>query len=271
MELVGYIAASLIGISLGLIGGGGSILTLPVLVYFLHVEPLVATSYSLFIVGITSSLGALMKSKQVNIALPAVVLFGVPSMLAVVITRRYILPAIPDKLPILPGVILLKPTFILLLFALLMVIVALNMILTKSHKESVIREKKAESTVATFNPMLLVVAGVVEGALSGLVGAGGGFLIIPALVMLAQIPMREAIGTSLLIVGVKSLIGFIGDVPHLVLDWKLLLAVALMTLLGFMIGHKLSRRMSSQKLKLVFGYFVLVMGLFVFVKEIMTI
>lgn len=263
MEIIGYIASLVIGISLGLIGGGGSILTVPVLVYLFRVQPVVATAYSLFIVGSTSFIGSFPKYKGGEINLKTAIIFGIPSIAAVFATRAFIVPAIPDYLFSIGDYEVTKSLLMMLLFAVLMVFASISMIRTKSKKQA--EDKVVEQK---FNYPLILVEGIVVGILTGLVGAGGGFLIIPALVLLSKLPMKQAVGTSLLIIAAKSLIGFTGDPGKETMDWTLLLSVTGLAIVGIFIGNKLSKKLSSEGLKKGFGWFVLVMGLYIILKEI---
>ncbi len=262
MEIIGYIASVLIGISLGLIGGGGSILTVPVLVYLFGVNPVLATAYSLFIVGTTSLVGVLPKYKQGLVNLKTALIFGAPAIVAVYATRRLIVPAIPDELFTIADFVVTKSILMMLLFAILMVFASYSMIKGKKEDEN---GKEAEQT---FNYPLILLEGTVVGILTGLVGAGGGFLIIPALVLFSKLPMKQAVGTSLLIIAAKSLIGFTGDIGHTVIDWKLLLIVTALAIAGIFIGNRLSYKISGEKLKKGFGWFVLLMGIYIIVKEL---
>lgn len=259
--IFGAIASLLIGLSLGLIGGGGSILTVPVLVYLFSVDPLQATAYSLFIVGATSAIGAYPKYKQGQVNLKTALIFGAPSILTVYATRKWILPAIPTELGQWGNFILTKSVLLMLLFALLMVAASFSMIRTQKSLGTV--EAKPQS----FNYPLILVEGAVVGLLTGLVGAGGGFLIIPALVILTGLPMKQAIGTSLLIIAAKSLIGFTGDLTEQKIDWVLLGFVTAMAVGGIIVGNQLSKKIDGNKLKKGFGWFVLVMGIYILVKE----
>jgi len=262
MEIVGYIASILIGISLGLIGGGGSILTVPVLVYLFHVDPVQATAYSLFIVGASSLVGAWPKYKQGFVNLKTAIIFGIPSIAAVFATRKFIVPAIPNELGEFAGIAITKSLLMMMLFAVLMVAASFSMIRSKKNKET---ELEGEQK---FNYPLILLEGALVGILTGLVGAGGGFLIIPALVMLSKLPMKQAVGTSLLIIAAKSLIGFTGDLGNRTMDWTLLLTVTALAIAGIFIGDKLSKRIDGNKLKTGFGWFVLVMGLYVIVQQL---
>ena len=264
MEILGYIASLIIGISLGLIGGGGSILTVPVLVYLFGIEPILATAYSLFIVGSTSLIGAVPKFKQGLINMKTAVIFGIPSIVAVFATRKFIVPAIPRVVFNMGEFEVTKSLLMMLLFAVLMVIASISMIKSKEEVdegEKIVSQQK-------FNYPLILVEGIFVGVLTGLVGAGGGFLIIPALVILSKLPMKQAVGTSLLIIAAKSLIGFTGDLSHFVMDWKLLIIVTLIAVAGILLGDLMNKKISSEKLKKGFGWFVLVMGIYIIIKEI---
>lgn len=261
MEIVGYIASLIIGVSLGLIGGGGSILTVPVLVYLFGVNPVLATAYSLFIVGSTSLIGAFPKYKHGLINIKTAIIFGIPSIAAVFATRKFVVPAIPDVVFTLGGFPVTKSLLMMLLFAVLMVVASVSMIREKAP----VYEKPVKQK---FNYPLILLEGIVVGMLTGLVGAGGGFLIIPALVLLSKLPMKQAVGTSLLIIAAKSLIGFTGDLSNYEMDWKLLLTVTAIAMAGIFLGNWLNHRVPSEKLKKGFGWFVLVMGIYIIVKEL---
>lgn len=261
MELLGYLAAILIGVSLGLIGGGGSILTVPVLVYLLQVEPVTATAYSLFIVGLTSLIGSAAYMKKNLVSYKTAIVFSVPSFIAVFITRKFLLPSIPDIIFIAGNFEFTKNLFVMLLFAMLMILASVSMIRDK--------RPEVENSIIHFNYIFIMIEGFVVGILTGLVGAGGGFLIIPALVLLAKLPMKMAVGTSLLIIAAKSLIGFTGDLGiQRDINWILLTIVSLLAVAGIFAGSYLSKFVSGQKLKPAFGWFVMVMGIYIIGKEL---
>lgn len=262
MEIVGYIASLVIGISLGLIGGGGSILTVPVLVYLFRVQPVVATAYSLFIVGSTSLIGSFPKYKGGEINLKTAIIFGIPSIAAVYATRAFIVPAIPTEVFSLGSFVVTKSLLMMILFAVLMVLASVSMI--RDKKKSVTEEIVEQK----FNYPLILVEGVAVGMLTGLVGAGGGFLIIPALVLLSKLPMKQAVGTSLLIIAAKSLIGFTGDLGKAEMNWTLLFSVTGLAIAGIFVGNILSKKVSADSLKRGFGWFVLVMGIYIIIKEL---
>lgn len=263
MAIAGYFASALIGVSLGLIGGGGSILTVPVLVYLFGVDPIVATAYSLFIVGSTSLVGTLPKYRENLVSLKTAAIFGIPSIAAVYATRAWLVPNIPDPIFTFGNFSASKPMFIMSLFASLMLFASISMIRKKKTDE----QQTSEGPQQFNYPMILLEGGVV-GVLTGLVGAGGGFLIIPALVLFSKLPMKQAVGTSLLIIAAKSLFGFLGDLSHYQLDWSLLGSVTALAIGGIFAGNRLSRYVDGDKLQKAFGWFVLVMGAYILVHEL---
>ena len=269
MEILGYIGAIIMGLSLGLIGGGGSILTVPILVYLFNVDAVLATAYSLFIVGITSMVGSVSHMRMGNIHWRTALVFGVPSIVAVFLTRAYLVPALPDPLFSIGVVAVSKSLGMLVFFALLMVAAAYSMI--RKPKAPLGPDERAEQAIA-FNYPLILAEGAVVGTITGLVGAGGGFLIIPALVLLAKLPMKQAVGTSLIIIAAKSLIGFTGDLRgDEVIDWNFLMIFSAIAIGGIIAGSILSKRIPNEKLKPAFGWFVLVMGIYIIGRELSNI
>ncbi|MEQ8475108.1 sulfite exporter TauE/SafE family protein [Fulvivirga sp.] len=265
IEILGYIGAVAIGVSLGLIGGGGSILTVPVLVYLLGVSPVLATAYSLFIVGFSSLIGGIKYARQGLVNFKTGLIFAIPAFLSVYLTRRYLMPWLPDVWLSTDLFTLSKDTGILLLFAILMVAASISMI-----RQSKTEEVEGKNGSSDLNFIAILIEGAVVGMLTGLVGAGGGFLIIPALVLFAKLPMKMAIGTSLLIIAVKSLLGFIGDIQAGEnIDWPFLLIISTLAGLGIFIGMFFSKKVNGAQLKKGFGWFVLVMGVFMILKETM--
>lgn len=258
-HIIGYIASVLIGLSLGLLGSGGSILTVPVLVYLFALDAVVATFYSLFIVGFTAAIGSVsyLKNNLVNFKL--LLVFGLPSLVTVFFTRAFIVPIIPTQLFIIHNFSITKNIVFLLLFAVLMVVASVSMI--KKNKPTICNETKKT------NYALLIVQGMLLGIITGLVGAGGGFLIIPALVMLSKIAIKEAIGTSLVIVTLNSLIGFLSSGNLTSVNWVLLISIIGFASIGILIGMFLSKKINASKLKPLFGWFVLTMGVYIIVKE----
>lgn len=260
IEILGFFGAFIIGVVLGLIGGGGSILTVPVLVYMLSEDPVTATAYSLFVVGTASLLGAFRNMQKGLVDFKTATVFAIPAFIAVYITRKYIIPEIPEHLFTIANFEVSKNIGIMLFFALIMLLTSYSMI----------KEQKAistENTEVNYNYPLIVTEGLVVGVLTGIVGAGGGFLIIPALVLLANLPMKKAVATSLLIIAVKSLIGFIGDLQTMYIDWKFLSVFTAIAVGGIFFGVWLNNFIDGKKLKKGFGWFVLVMGVFIVIKE----
>jgi uncharacterized protein len=262
MYIAGYIASALIGLSLGLIGGGGSILTVPVLVYLFGLSPLLATSYSLFVIGSTSLVGAVNNWRKGFVSLKTVEIFGVSSIFTVFITRKIVLPLIPIHLFKMGQIEVTESMLTMIFFALLMVFAAIS-IIRNGQKDIIDRVKEKKLHVTK-----LLSYGVMIGLVTGLLGAGGGFLLIPVLVLLVGLPMREAIGTSLLIISLNSLIGFTGDLGHFHIDWGFLSAVTLIAIAGIVAGSLLSQKIPGYRLKKGFGWFVLAMGLYILVREI---
>ena len=260
MEIAGYAAAILVGLSLGLIGGGGSILTVPILVYFFRIDPVLATTYSLFVVGLTSAAGAVSHYKKGNVNVRIALLFGIPSLISVFIMRKWIMPGIPSQILSIGHVELTKPVLLMLVFAVLMLIASVSMI--RKRKEFAVFPNQ-------FNYKKLVVQSIIIGIITGFVGVGGGFLIIPSLVLFAGLPMKKAVGTSLMIMSISSLLGVLGDVSrHTPVNYYFLLKFAAFAVAGIIAGSYLTKYVNDNKLKPAFGWFVLVMGLFVLVKTL---
>ncbi len=266
MDIIGYVASVFIGISLGLIGGGGSILTVPVLVYLFGIPAELSTAYSLFIVGTTALVGGVRNATMGNVNYKTAVVFTIPAFIAVYATRAFLVPAIPNEIMTVGSFVLTKDIAIMVFFALVMLAASVSMIRNK-RKDG---EEEAAEVEPQFNVPAIIAEGAVVGILTGIVGAGGGFLIIPALVLFAKIPMKKAVGTSLLIIAAKSLIGFIGDVqrPDLVIDWTLLLSVTAIAVVGIFIGIYLSKFIDGKKLKKGFGWFVLLMAVYIIAKQL---
>jgi uncharacterized membrane protein YfcA len=259
-EAAGYFASVFIGIILGLLGGGGSILSIPILVYLFAIEPVLASAYSLFIVGVTSFIGAIPKYREHLVSIKTGTIFGIPSLLTIFITRKWIVPAIPEVILTTENFVLTKRLFLLGLFALLMVLASFSMIREKSE---------IQKDDDKFNVPLIMIQGVLIGLLTGLVGAGGGFLIIPALVLLTGLPFKRAVGTSLFIIAVNSLTGFLGDVLNYHLNWTFLLSITALAVTGIFIGNSFHKKIPGVKLRKVFGWFILIMGGYIIVREVL--
>lgn len=259
MEYIGYLASIIIGLSLGLIGGGGSILAVPILVYLFKINPEQATTYSLFIVGFTAMIGSISHYKLGNLKMKSAVIFAVPSIVSLLFIRKIILPLIPSTLVTIDGFDFTKDLLIMVVFAFLMVATSFSMI----------KKSKVVTEATEVNFLMLALIGLLVGLIIGFLGAGGGFLIIPALLFFGNLPMKQAVGTSLFIIFINALIGFTGDlIGGVQIDYKFLEIISLMAVLGLAIGTTLSKKIDGSKLKPAFGWFVLVMGIYIIVKEL---
>jgi uncharacterized membrane protein YfcA len=256
--MAGFLASIFIGISLGLIGGGGSILTLPVLVYLLGINPVLSVTYSMFIVGTTSLVGSVNYMRQQQVNYKTALFFALPSFLTIYLTRTFIVPAIPDPVFTIDTFVLTKNVAVMVFFALIMLAASTSMI--RNNGPEITGEKR-------FNWPVIMLDGALVGILTGIVGAGGGFLIIPALVLLARLPMKVAVGTSLLIIAANSLIGF-GNSFAVAVDWSFLLKFTALSVVGIFVGTYLTRFIPGQKLKKSFGWFVLIMGVYIISREL---
>tara|TARA_R110000737_G_scaffold193924_1_gene215158 strand:- start:19011 stop:19808 length:798 start_codon:yes stop_codon:yes gene_type:complete len=259
IEIFGYFGALLVGLVLGLIGGGGSILTLPILVYVFKIEPVLGTAYSLFVVGFTALVGTIRNSKSNMIAYKTGFIFSIPALATIFLTRKIVVPALPDVFYQSDWITITKATAIMVLFAAVMLIASVSMI--RGRKDVDENESKK------VHMPKLIMNGFAVGLLAGLVGAGGGFLIIPALVFFAHLPMKKAVATSLMVIAINSLIGFLGDAFTLSIDWVFLLLFTSLSAIGIFIGIYLNKFISGAKLKKGFGWFVLIMGVYIILKE----
>lgn len=264
-ETAGYFAAILIGLSLGMVGSGGSILTVPVLVYLMGVPPATATTSSLFIVGTTSLVGGIRAYTKKAVDFRAVTEFGIPSIFSIFITRHYLLPALPDMLFSSGSFHISKDIFLMVLFAVLMIAASVTMIRNQKAGQDIIA---GENSVAKHKPLPLVLLGLFIGLITGLLGAGGGFLIIPTLVLFLKLSMRMAVGTSLLIIAINSLFGFLFSLKQFEYNWPLLLAFTGLAIAGLFAGSRIADKIPGASLKKGFGWFVLVMGLYIILKEL---
>ncbi|HQV52809.1 MAG: sulfite exporter TauE/SafE family protein [Flavobacteriales bacterium] len=264
MEIVGYLGALVMGITLGLFGGGGSILTVPILVYLFGQDPLTATGLSLFIVGATSAVGSFAHHRQENIHWGTALLFGASSIISVYATRHWLMPALPDPLFLIGDIAVGKGTAILVLFAILMLGASLSMIRKPAAQNN--------SVEHTPSPLALLIIGLLSGVITGILGAGGGFLIVPALVLLAGLDMKKAVGTSLFLITVNAFIGFMGDPDiHIKEQYAILLPLVAIAILGTVLGSRMSKQVDGKKLRPIFGWFVLAMGIMIMVKELWMI
>ncbi len=259
MEIIGFILSILIGISLGLIGSGGSILTIPILVYVFHVSPSDATTYSLFVVGVSALAGSIKGAKLKLLDYKTALYFGLPSVISVFYIRKFIVPLLPKELLTISNFTLTTDLLIMLVFSILMILASFSMI----QKRKIIEK---ESTEVNHNSLLI--KGVFVGVLTGFVGVGGGFLIIPALLFTAKLPMKNAVATSLIIIVFNSLIGFLGSITTTKIEWNFLLLFTVFAVIGIFIGMYLSKKIANEKLKPLFGWFVLLTGIYIIIKEV---
>ena len=265
MEIIGYISALFIGLSLGLVGSGGTILALPIFVYLFHIKNMQeATHYTMFVVGVTAFIGAFKKYQEKLVDIKTTIYFLIPSLLSLFLTRKIILPMLPNELMNIGNFIFTKDIFLLLLFAVVMLFASISMIKNAQQQDV---DCFAKIPNANANHLKTTMIALLVGSLTALLGAGGGFLIIPTLVLLKEHCMKRAIGTSLIIITVNSLIGFLGDV-HLAFNWKFILSFSSIAVVGMLLGIKLSEKIEGATLKKLFGIIVLIMGIFIIVKEL---
>jgi uncharacterized membrane protein YfcA len=263
MEILGYIASILIGVSLGLVGSGGSILTVPVLVYMMHFNPSVATTSSLFIVGSTSLVGGLRAYSKNLVDLKAVAEFGISSVFSIFITRYYLLQFLPDYFFTIADTKITKEIFLMVVFAILMLAASITMIRSK-HAELHAVSSQKKNHIKTLQLILL---GLLVGVVTGMLGAGGGFLIIPSLVLFLKLPMKIAVGTSLFIIAINSLLGFLFSLNQFAYNWKILLSFTVLSVIGLFTGLRLSEKISGASLKKGFGWFILAMSVYIIIRE----
>ena len=262
LQVFGYLGALVVGLVLGLVGGGGSILTVPILVYVLGYNPVIATAYSLFVVGSSSLVGTIQKMRKGFVDIKIGLAFSFPSFMAVYLSRRYLVPNLPETFISFGNLSFTKDVAIMIFFAFVMLLASISMIRTKREEQQLLSIKQPY--------YLTFIQGLVIGTVTGLIGAGGGFLYVPALVLWAKLPMKKAVGTSLIIVTINSLIGFTGDLQTIQVNWLFLLSFSAFTILGILLGVFLSKYISGKKLKKGFGWFTLIMAIYIIFKEFNT-
>jgi uncharacterized membrane protein YfcA len=260
MEIIGYALGILIGLSLGLIGSGGSILAIPILVYIMHIAPSMATTYSLFIVGATALIGSFKGAKDKLLDFNSALFFGIPSLVAIFIMRKFLVPLLPNNLFTISNFMVSKDLFIMLVFAVLMIIASLSMIRKKTNIAITENNK--------FDKLGMAWKGIVVGVLTGFVGVGGGFLIIPTLIFSAKLPMKKAVATSLIVISINAIIGFLGSIGNTAINWNFLITFTIFAVVGIFIGRYFSQKISNEKLKPAFGWFVFITGLYIIIKEL---
>ncbi len=258
MEFIGYLAAFGIGLVLGLIGGGGSLLAIPVLVYLFSIQVVEATSYSLIIVGISSLVGAVQRFRKSLVDVKTGLTFGIPSIITIFATRKWLIPSIPEVLIHVNNVVVSKRIFILTLFSVL-IIGSSYMMITKNIKPLF--------ELGNKKTLFLILQGALVGMLTGIVGIGGGFMILPALIFLANLPFDKAVGTTLFIIAIKSIVGFLADMATYTINWAFLSVIIVIAIVGIFTGTLCSNYCSQEKLKKSFGWFTLVVGVTMLVRE----
>ncbi len=260
LHIFGYLGALATGVVLGLLGGGGALLSIPVLVYLFHIEPQLATSYSLILIGITASSGAYQNIRKKLVDYNAALYYGVPSVISVFAVRRWVMPNLPKVMFTIGNYPVDKNLFILAVLASVMLIAGYKMITSSAPS--------TEETEHQIDHVRLAFFAVLIGAFLGLVGAGGGFLMVPALMYFANVQTKKAIGTSLVLVAINSFIGFLGDMrSHVQIDWTFFFTFAFFSVAGVFIGHYLATYIDNSKLKKYFGWFILITAVFIVVKE----
>ncbi len=266
MIVVGFIAFLCIGLILGLIGGGGSILGVPILVYLLGYGADEATTYSLFIVGITSFIGAFSYLRKGEISAEAIFQFAIASLITVFCMRKFIMPAMPSVINLF-NFSVAKQVLIMVVFGILILISSISMI--KRRRPNRINQVKLDEFFRSpLGIPFIVFLGIIVGAITGFVGAGGGFIIVPVLIFFLRLNLKKAIGTSLCIIAINSIVGFSGNIGQQKIDWLFLLGISAICIIGILLGSLLANKVSSKKLKPAFGWFTLVIGIFVLVKEL---
>lgn len=263
--ILGFFSAILIGGVIGFLGGGGAILAVPVFVYLMKIETLHATSYSLFLVGLTSGIAAIQYYKEGHVNFKAIFPFVIPSVLFLYLTRRYLLPLIPDPIIFSNLWMIDRKSAMMLFFACIMLVVSISMFRRiRNEKQSVVHVNKH------VLPWMISVWGTVVGLVAGIVGAGGGFMIVPVMILFLNLPVKMAVGTSLCIICIQSLTGFAGDLStSLNIDWDFLLGFTGIAVLGMFGGSYLSKISRPDKIRRLFAWFIFCMGITIFLVEIL--
>ena len=274
--IFGYALAIVVGLLLGLLGGGGSILALPIFVYLFGTNPILATTYSLFVIGVSSLFGTYKCVKSNSINYNALIYFGFSSVISVLLTRMYLIDLIPESI-FLFDLELSKGKVVLIFFSLIMLGAGYSMIFvdnqkiddTKNEIENCETNDKVIGNSKIKNIFSLSFQGLIDGAITGIVGAGGGFLIVPALVFISKLDIRIAISTSLAIISLKTIIGFLGSLnksPNI--DYIFLSVFTFLAILGMIVGIKLSKKINPNALKKYFGIFVIICAIYILLKEL---
>ena len=257
--LISLIASSIIGIAIGLLGAGGSILVMPVLVYILGLPPTIATTYSLGIVGISSAIAAMRTSRDQKVNAKVIFTFAFPAMFSIMIMRAFIMPALPKVLKI--GMLQISiDSFSMIILSILMLISAQRMISQKKLQGD-------ESNDISLS--LLVLTGFFIGVLTGFTGIGGGFLIVPAMILIGRMNVKEAAFTSMILIAMNALPGFFVDILNgKNLEWGLFTLLTIASVFGGYAGIMLSKRIRQDLLRISFGIIIALLALFILFIEL---
>jgi uncharacterized protein len=260
-ELITYAASLFVGLSLGMIGAGGSILTVPVFIFVLKIDPLTSSIYSMFIVGISSLAGGIRSIFHKLVDIKTMIVFGIPSVTGVLVARKFIFPSIPDQLFSIGGFIVSKKILFMICISTLMFFAAVKMLKAASPKTETL------PSVTHVKTGFLITQGFLVGIITGLFGIGGGFLIVPALYFWTHLPMKKAVGTTLLIIAMNSLFSFSTSYSESLINWSLLLRFSLGAIIGILIGTRIAEKIPSDYLKKMFGWFVMAISFYIVFKQ----
>ena len=259
-ELLGYFGALIIGLVVGLFGGGGSILAVPIFVYLFHLNPILATSYSLFVVGFSAAAGTIINIKKKLIDYRIAIIFSFPALFSVFVVRRYLISSLPEVILDTGSIYITTKMALMLLFSIVILLSSFSML----KKNKAVIAQKLNNT----NYSLLLITGSVVGVLTGLVGAGGGFIIVPSLVFFAGLKIKQAVATSLVIITCNALFGFLSDITQVNIDWFFLTSITLISVLGIVLGSYLSNFINDMSLKKNFARFILLIALMIICNEL---
>lgn len=272
MFTVASLCALLIGLTLGIFGAGGSILTVPVLHYLVGLDALAATSTSLIIVGVTALAAAILYAKQGKVHLPSGLAFAIPSIAGMALVRTLVMPQLPQQISLF-DLAIDRDLLIIIPFSVVMLAAALAMVRNSSKRLTQQPEPNTMPDTRSRPQMIpAILSGFIVGGISGFVGAGGGFMVIPALHLLLQLPMSSAVGTSLMVIAINSSSGAISDyLAGSPANYSLAALMSLLSLAGMLAGVKFSKRIDGAKLKRSFGYFLVAMAVVILLKEVSSL
>lgn len=244
---------------MGLTGAGGSILSVPVFTYLAKIDVVTATAYSLFVVGLTAFAGTLTHLKRKTLRIKEGLYYGIPSVISIILTREYFVQHLPEIFVKFNGYEITKQNFLMGLFSIFMIAAGLSMI---KEKKIAVEENNPE-----INLLSLSLQGLLLGVVMGLLGAGGGFLIVPALVQIAKMPIKSAIATSMMIISVNAFSGFFGSIQFVEINWGFLISFGALMVAGVIAGSIFSTKINAKILKPAFGYFIILISILIIYKE----